>query len=99
MQLIYHICTKSSWTDQQQESTYMHESINAEGFIHASDGHQVGGVLGRYFAGTDDLLLLVVDKDKVEPKLQYDEAPIGEQFPHIYGPLNKSAIIDTINLR
>jgi len=55
MQLIYHICTKSSWTDQQQESTYMHESIKAEGFIHASDGHQVEGVLGRYFAGADDL--------------------------------------------
>jgi len=99
MALIYHVCSKSSWTQQQSSTTYIHPSLKMEDFIHTSEGHQVEGVLDRYFEGVQDLVILVIDKDRIDCKLQYDEAPNGELFPHIYGPLNKSAIIDTINLR
>ncbi len=39
----------------------------------------------------DDLLVLFIDKNKVKSKIQYDDPE--NLFPHIYGPLNRSAIV------
>jgi len=91
---IYHICTEQEWSNQIDSHEYTHPSLKAEDFIHCSEDHQVQGVLDRYFNGKSNLLILTIDTLRVIPKLQYDKAPIGEEFPHIYGPLNKDAIID-----
>jgi len=90
--LIFHICTEQSWNDQKNSPVYIHSSLESENFIHCSEDHQVQGVLQRYFHGQSDLIILTINSSKVYPKIQYDEAPNGEVYPHIYGPLNKDAI-------
>ena len=92
---IFHICTEQSWHDQSDSPIYIHSSLTEENFIHCSEDHQIQGVLQRYFQGQNDLLVLTIDVSKVQPKIQYDKAPNGEFFPHIYGPLNKDSIIKT----
>ncbi len=91
---IYHICTEASWEDQINSEVYIHPSLQDEGFIHCSEAHQIEGVLDRYFKSQKNLLQLTISPSKVKSKIQYDEAPNGEYFPHIYGPMNKEAIIE-----
>lgn len=102
MNIIYHIVTKKSWDDQIESSQYVHESLEIEGFIHASRAYQVEGVLERYYQGVEDLFKLTIDADLLldSSRLKEEMADsIGELFPHIYGPINKSAIIEVVKIR
>ena len=92
--IIFHICTKQSWEEQSEASHYTHDSLEVEKFIHCSNEEQISGVLARYFTELEDLLLLKIESKKVIPEIKYEKAPIGEYFPHIYGALNKDAIIE-----
>ena len=91
---IYHICTQKSWADQSKAMDYIHDSLENENFIHCSNEDQIAGVLKRYFTETNNLVILTIKSDMVIPTIKYEIAPIGEYFPHIYGPLNKDAIIE-----
>ena len=92
--IIYHICTVHDWITQEGTNEYLHQSLESEGFIHCSFKHQINGVLERYFREQTDLMLLIIDSEKLINDLKVEEAPIGESFPHIYGPINKNAIIE-----
>ncbi len=91
---IFHICTELEWNNQLNSHEYVHPSLEKENFIHCSEEHQVSGVIDRYFSDKSNLNILTIDTLRIVPKLQYDKAPNGEDYPHIYGPLNKDAIVD-----
>ena len=91
--LIYHIVSAEQWAQQKADSTYEAESLQTEGFIHLSRKEQVAGVLSRYYQHTPDLLLLHVDATKLTHQLTYEVATNNELFPHLYGPLNKDAVV------
>ena len=44
-----------------------------------------------------DLLLLTIDPELLESRLvrEVGNPETGEKFPHIYGPLNPSAVVET----
>ena len=90
---IFHICTKEEWEKKLSSNEYIHPSLKTENFIHNSEEHQIEGVLQRYFKGQNDLLKLTIDPDKLTSRLQYDLATDDEYFPHVYGPINKDAIV------
>ena len=99
MPVIYHVTTIVSWKEAEKKGMYENPSLIAEGFIHCSQAHQVDGVLDRYFAGQTDLIKLVIDTDKLTSKFVFDWSPsTADTFPHVYGPINTDAIIDTIIL-
>lgn len=93
MSLIYHIVPAADWARQADQPIYEAGSLQTEGFIHLSQQEQVAGTLRRYYANRSDLLLLHVDVDKLTHEVKYEVATNGERFPHLYGPLNKEAII------
>ena len=96
---IHHICTIKSWEAQSSSEIYVHESLNDEGFIHCSEKNQLDGVLDRYFKDQHHLIILTIDPTLLKAELKYELAPIGELFPHIFGPINKEAIISTQKIR
>ncbi len=99
MPVIYHVTTIAAWKEAEKKGMYENPSLIAEGFIHCSQAHQVEGVLERYFAGQTDLIKLVIDTDKLTSKFVFDWSPsTADTFPHVYGPINTDAIIDTIIL-
>ena len=63
MPVFYHVTTAADWESAKQKGKYIHPSLEAEGFIHCSQDHQVAGVLERYFAGKTDLVKLVIESD------------------------------------
>lgn len=93
MDLIYHIVQDGNWTKYQHKSYYEADSLQTEGFIHLSKKDQVPGVLERYYQGVPDLLLVHIDAGRLVGELKYEVSTNDEQFPHLYGPLNKDAVV------
>ncbi len=91
--MIYHITTASDWLRQADSPVYEVASLATEGFIHLSKAEQVAGVLERYYQNVPDLLLLHIDADRLTSQLIYEVATNSELFPHLYGPINKSAVM------
>ncbi len=96
---IYHITSATEWENARQQGFYAAPSLHTEGFIHLSSAHQVQGVLDRFYAGQQGLVKLVIDSSKLASPLKYEEATnIGEKFPHVYGPINLSAVVSVQQL-
>ncbi|CAN5188629.1 hypothetical protein BH09ACT11_BH09ACT11_20520 [soil metagenome] len=99
---IFHIATVADWTQAQRSGFYLTSSrgktLQEEGFIHASRADQWEGVRSRYYADVvEPLVLLVIDTDLLSA--EWREDPVGDDtFPHIYGPLNPSAVTTAVPL-
>jgi uncharacterized protein (DUF952 family) len=94
--LIYHITTPALWNQFLYFDFYEAPSLQAEGFIHASKASQLQATAERYYNDEPEIVLLTIDTTLLAAALVYEEAPNRkEEFPHIYGKLNKDAIIET----
>jgi len=91
--MIYHITTAEHYHSFAGKDYYESPALHEEGFIHCSTEDQVSGILQRYFDGQSNLFLLVIDAAKLKSRLKIEAASNGELFPHVYGPVNKSAIV------
>ncbi|MDQ6814496.1 MAG: DUF952 domain-containing protein [Bacteroidota bacterium] len=97
--VIYHLTTVEEWEDAQDLGTYQPQSFQREGFIHCCTGQQLASVQERHFKGQENLVKLVIDPSLLNQKLQYDkDEQLQQEFPHIYGPLNLTAVIEIVFL-
>jgi uncharacterized protein (DUF952 family) len=96
--MIYHIATSEDWNLHRNEATYVPGGFAKEGFIHCSTHDQVPDVLHRYYSGITNLVLLHIDESKLTAELKYEEATAKELFPHVFGPINKEAIVKVENM-
>ena len=100
---IYHIASRTDWAGAQDRAYHVSTrgcTVEQEGFIHASTAAQVAGVANAYYADAEDLVLLVIDPERLTAPLRYDAVPGADKpFPHIYGPLNADAVTGTAELR
>lgn len=92
---IYHIVLPETWDSIKDRSNYEAESLADEGFIHCSYDHQLDGVIDRYYSGAESIVILKLDIGKLASKLVSEPSTGGEIFPHIYGPINMDAVVDT----
>ena len=92
--LIYHLIVADEWKRLENEAEYRAASLETEGFIHCSRRSQLNGVAERYFAAAGPLVALVIDTSRLSSPLIEEASPTGEIFPHVYGPIERSAIID-----
>lgn len=91
--LIFHIADRADWQNQQQTHSYRHPSLDAEGFIHCSTAQQVAWVANSFFPGQSGLVLLWIDRDRLQSPLQFDAVEGIGRFPHIYGEINRDAVV------
>ena len=92
---IYHIVLPEIWNLLDPAADYAADSLETEGFIHCSYGHQLDGVLKRYYANAKEVIILTVDTDKLTWRLVEEPSTNNEIYPHIYGPINRDAIVGT----
>ncbi|MEV1078831.1 DUF952 domain-containing protein [Streptomyces sp. NPDC050211] len=99
---ILHITERSLWDAARARGTYemstRGRTLQDEGFIHCSTRAQLPRVaefLYGSYAGPDELVVLVIDPERLDVPLKY-EAPEGEgeEFPHVYGPVPVGAVVD-----
>ncbi len=102
---IYHLAEPAEWTDALESGSYERStrgvSLADEGFIHASSEEQ-WPVVRRSFYGdvAGPLLLLEIDPDLLASPLvvEVGNPETGEEFPHIYGPLDVDAVVGITEL-
>ena len=97
MRRIYHLVSRTVW-ENAPEGPYHAASLATEGFIHCSNGNQVGGSANKFYATEAELRLLAIDPELLTSPLRDEEGRPGELFPHIYGPINRDAIVEVIRL-
>ncbi len=93
--MIYHITTPELFENYNAKDTYEAPSLASEAFIHCSTFSQLKASAERYYKDVPEIVVLVIDEQKLIAKLKYELASNGEEFPHIYGVINKDAITET----
>ncbi|NET01141.1 MAG: DUF952 domain-containing protein [Sphaerospermopsis sp. SIO1G2] len=97
MKTILHITESQAWQQAKLLNSYSHQSLDSEGFIHASQPEQVVKTANRFFKNQQNLVILFIDTQKLEPEVNYEFGEINELFPHIYGKLNIDAVYQVID--
>lgn len=91
--IIYHSTTPQDWQKFENLDHYESESLHSEGFIHASFAEQLNETLKLYFKDTEKVMILKIDEVNLDSEIRVEKSRNGEFFPHIYGRVNKSAIV------
>ena len=113
-QPIYHLVPADYYHHQPENKSYLPETFADEGFIHCTAGQEMLiEIANRYFgAFSGNLLALHIDPQQLTSPLKFEppippprETPAGPYsqsdvlFPHIYGPLNREAILGCVSLQ
>ena len=95
MSLIYKLLSQDEWTHALALGRFDGSAVDREdGFIHFSAGGQAQETAARWFAGRNDLMLLSVEADTLGAALKWEPSRGGALFPHLYGALPVSAVIE-----
>jgi uncharacterized protein (DUF952 family) len=105
--MIYHLTSHQAWQEAQQRGEYRAESLESEGFIHCSTKTQLLPVAEKFYKGQQGILLLEINPSLLTSELRWEPpsggapppgVPEGDEFPHIYGPINLDAIVKVYDL-
>ena len=93
MNTIYKICIAAEWREAERAGVYRGSAADhKDGFIHFSTAEQAAETAAKWFAGQRDLVLVAVDADALGDKLKWEPSRGGALFPHLYAPLDISAV-------
>jgi uncharacterized protein (DUF952 family) len=105
--MIFHITSRAAWDEAQKHGDYRIESLTTEGFIHCSTLSQVLSVANNFYKGQSGLILLEIEPTLLSSKLKWEPpsggtpppgVPLGDKFPHVYGPINLDSVIRVVDL-
>ena len=99
---LFHAALAEDWAEALATGAYRWSTrgrtLDEEGFTHLSYADQLDGVVERFYADVDSLVLLVIDPDRLTDAV-VDEPPapgVVEHFPHLYGPIPLDAVVRTV---
>lgn len=100
---IFHVATAADWRRTLETGTYttstVGRTLEEEGYIHASRRDQVQGVFDRYYGDLGEhLVLLTIDPARLTDAEVRVEAVGADTYPHVHGPINRSAVVDVAPL-
>jgi uncharacterized protein (DUF952 family) len=90
--LIYHIATKQEWLQNLQLPAIRHKSLESEGFIHCCFDEQIDFIIDTYFKKEKEVFIIGIKRSQLDYEVKEEMSSNGQFFPHIYGPINRSAI-------
>jgi uncharacterized protein (DUF952 family) len=95
MSVIFHIAAREDWERARSAGAYTAASLRDDGFIHCATASQHAAVANAGFAGRADLVLLLVDTDKLSSEVRFELPDAdGEAFPQVYGPVDLDAVFE-----
>jgi uncharacterized protein (DUF952 family) len=96
---LFHIALAEDWAAAQATGEYLMSTrgrtLAEEGFIHCSFADQVDATAVRFYADVDDAVVLRIDPRRLTSHVEVEDLfGTGERFPHVYGPIPVSAVVD-----
>ena len=94
----YHLVPVEEWERHKDEAEYTPAAFDADGFIHCTNGlDELVAVGNRYYQQDPRrYLVLILNVSKIASPVRYDDP--DQVFPHIYGPLNTSAVVGMLEV-
>ena len=93
---LFHLVARSTWQEAIARGEYR-AALDRDGFIHLSTESQWPGARTRFFAGVTGVVLVVIDETRLRAPVRYERVD-GDDFPHLYGPLDLDAVIEVRDL-
>ena len=93
---IIHVAGKETFMKEIKTGFYGAESLERCGFIHCSDLDTYYLVAPNFRNDRDKKVILVIDTEKLTGEVKWEDGG-GLDFPHIYGLLNRDAVIDVLD--
>jgi len=88
---IYLLSSQAEYQQALDDGTLVRDSLEKEGFIHASPKSQLNRIANKYYKEKSSPLILMADKNLILAQVKWEPAT-GGLYPHIYGPLNINAV-------
>lgn len=99
--LIYHVIPNDEWKIVKTKTSYEPIDLEKEHFIHFSFKDKIEEVANGVYNDFSKLTILEVDSDKLVNADKFkveDLFELGNEYPHLYAPLNLSAIVNTYEI-
>jgi uncharacterized protein (DUF952 family) len=93
--IVYHIVLPEVW-DAFDTDIYRAASLETEGLIHCSFEHQLEPVIKRYYSEAKSIVVLEIETERLMSRVLNEPSTGNEIYPHIYGPINREAIVSII---
>jgi uncharacterized protein (DUF952 family) len=98
MTLIYHLAPAARWRNWPAGAPYLPAEYEADGFIHCTAGDELMLKVANavYRGAPGDFVLLVIDPQRLTTPLKWERSTdaLAALFPHIYGPIDRMAIVE-----
>ncbi|WP_175412416.1 DUF952 domain-containing protein [Streptomyces sp. TRM64462] len=98
--MLFHVVPLADWA-ADPEGPYRPPSLASEGFVHCSaDGAAALAVADAHYRRVPGpLLALVVDEERLSADVRWEGTPGGTVFPHVYGPVERAAVVALLEVR
>ncbi len=95
--IIFHMLPAAAWHAQLGDRAYHADSLATEGFIHCTGEPERLVMVGNAFYRqiSEPFLILCVETERLTVDVRW-EAADGHRFPHVFGPIDRAAIVDVI---
>lgn len=92
--VIYHMTPRVVWDAQCHQPAFVATSLAAEGFIHCTaEAVKLLQVANRFYRDIPGPFIIVcIAPERLAAELRWEMAD-GHCFPHIYGALNREAVL------
>ncbi|MEQ7153819.1 DUF952 domain-containing protein [Brevundimonas aurifodinae] len=92
---VYKLLDAAEWRRALAEGVFLGSEVDrADGYIHLSTAAQLAETARKHFAGRTDLMRLTVDLEALGDAVVWEPSRGGALFPHIYGPMPTTAVIE-----
>ncbi len=93
MDITFHLVPKPYFDALNPQGDYVPQDFERDGFIHTTDApDEMARVANRFYrANPEPHYYLYIDKALVRAPVRYDDPE--HLYPHIYGALNRDAIV------
>lgn len=92
--IILHCMKKDLWDKRKDKDQWGHIDLERFGFIHCSTIENFDRVTPNWKDLDDELVTLCIDTEKLQAPVRYEDLDgSGEKYPHIYGLVNREAVV------
>jgi uncharacterized protein (DUF952 family) len=100
MSVIFHIATGRDWERAISTGIYTTESMRSDDVIGCFSPAQYGAAANNLYAGRTDLVLLLIDTDRLGSEVRTERADAhGQPVPCVDGPVNLDAVFEATPYR